>query len=150
MDLMGFNSHIFAKICRNSKWFRPRHHPRDQVFLLRRFPAQQGSNILEFNGHRGHKSRILGSMSSVSQNLIESGYGFNELCFNFPQNLQQKTQNQCFDNNGFLWKNSNHQSMAFSQSITVQIKKQKQEIDRVISLQSESEALTYELASKTN
>ncbi|KAL7257938.1 hypothetical protein ACSBR1_004124 [Camellia fascicularis] len=133
MDLMGFNSHIFAKICRNSKWFRPRHHPREQVSLLRRFPAQQGSNILKFNGRkftlsifsmksvceqietldRGHKSRILGSVSSVSQNLIESGYGFNELCFNFPQNLQQKTQNQCFDNNGLLWKNSNHQSMAF-------------------------------------
>ncbi|KAI7981588.1 putative BOI-related E3 ubiquitin-protein ligase 3 [Camellia lanceoleosa] len=37
-------------------------------------------------------------MSSISWNLIESGYGFNELYFNSPQNLQQKTQNQCFDN----------------------------------------------------
>ncbi|GMP64543.1 hypothetical protein CsSME_00025772 [Camellia sinensis var. sinensis] len=68
---------------------------------------------------------------------MESGYGFNELCFNFPQNLRQKTQNQCFDNNGLLWKNNNHQSMAFPQSKTVQIEKQRQEIDRVISLQNE-------------
>lgn len=73
----------------------------------------------------------------VSQNLMESGYGFNELCLNFPQNLQQKTENQCFDNNGLLSKNNNHQSMPFSQSIAVQIEKQRQEIDRVISLQNE-------------
>ncbi|KAL6956524.1 RING-type E3 ubiquitin transferase [Sarracenia purpurea var. burkii] len=80
------------------------------------------------------------------QNWMESVYGFNEFFLNFPhkqqqqqsQNLQQKTQNNpSFDSGGLLSNHSNHQAMAFSQSLAAQIDKQRQEVDRFISLQNE-------------
>ncbi|XP_057500559.1 E3 ubiquitin-protein ligase BOI-like [Actinidia eriantha] len=69
-----------------------------------------------------------------SQNWMENGYGFNEFCFNLPQkqqqlqNLQQKTQSLCFDNQS---------SMAFSRSVSSEIEKERQEIDRFICSQNE-------------
>ncbi|KAI8023723.1 putative BOI-related E3 ubiquitin-protein ligase 3 [Camellia lanceoleosa] len=76
-----------------------------------------------------------------SQNWMDNAY------FNLQQqqqqqllNLQQKTQNRCFENNGLFSKTNNHhhhQSMSFSQSIAVQIEKERQEVDRFISLQNE-------------
>ncbi|PSS29523.1 E3 ubiquitin-protein like [Actinidia chinensis var. chinensis] len=69
-----------------------------------------------------------------TQNWMENAYGFNESCFNLPQkqqqlqNLQQKTQILCFDNQS---------SMAFSESVSALIEKQWQEIDRFICLQNE-------------
>ena len=73
-----------------------------------------------------------------TQNWMENAYGFNELCFNLPQkqqqlqNLQQKTQILCFDNQS---------SMAFSQSVSALIEKQSQEIDRFICLQVRNQSI---------
>ena len=88
------------------------------------------------------------------QDWTENAYGFNEFCFDFQQeqfmqeqhlqNIQPTNKNLCFDNTVSLstnHNNNNNESMAFSQSIALQVEKQRQEIDRFICI--EVRKLTY-------
>ncbi|KAK9286706.1 hypothetical protein L1049_015109 [Liquidambar formosana] len=95
-----------------------------------------------------------------TQDWMDNGYGFNEFCFNLQQKQQQqqqlqhmqqlqnqqqhRNQNLFFDNSLLVsaLKNNNSSSddrlpMGFSQSMAFENEKQRQEIDRFISLQNE-------------
>ncbi|KAA8546114.1 hypothetical protein F0562_020435 [Nyssa sinensis] len=66
------------------------------------------------------------------------GCVFNQFCFNLPQReMQQQQQLQSLQQNCFLFPKNSSKSMVFSRSIASQIEKQRQEINRFITLQNE-------------
>lgn len=73
-------------------------------------------------------------------NWMDSGYGFNESCFNLPQrqNSLQRTQNPCFqDGSGLISDHKNDQDLGFPMNVLPQIEMQRLEVDRFICLQNE-------------
>ncbi|KAA8535984.1 hypothetical protein F0562_028462 [Nyssa sinensis] len=75
----------------------------------------------------------------------QDAFGLNEFCFNASQKQEDIQQQQLQNCDLFPKINSkSHQSKAYSPSITAQIEKQRQEIDRFITLQNERLRLVLE------
>lgn len=80
-------------------------------------------------------------------NWMDSGYGFNESCFNLPQrqNSLQRTQNPCFqDGSGLISDHKNDQDLGFPMNVLAQIEMQRLEVDRFICLQVRKQSMKTE------